>query len=130
MRIEDANVLIVDDSNSFRIMLIEILKQMGFRNIADTNLPTRALEMAIEQSRFSHVYDIIFLDINMPVIDGITVLRRLRQVETYKNSKIIMVSTEKEKDVIVNCLINGANDYILKPFDSETIIKKVKAALS
>jgi two-component system chemotaxis response regulator CheY len=66
----------------------------------------------------------------MPVMDGITLLKNLRSMDSYKKTPIFMVSTENEKDIIIKSILNGATDYILKPYDINLVNKKLITVLA
>lgn len=121
----DMNVLIVDDLDAMRVNLLAILKDLGFKNITESVNGMLAWTLAVERARFGKPFDLIFSDINMPVMDGITLLKYLRGVETYKTTPIFMVSTENEKNIIIRSVLFGANDYILKPYDPEIVRTKL-----
>jgi two-component system chemotaxis response regulator CheY len=65
------------------------------------------------------------LDWNMPVMDGITFLRKVRENPAYKSVKIIMCTSESEKSKVVEALKAGANNYIVKPFKPEALKEKL-----
>ncbi len=63
-------------------------------------------------------------------MNGIQLLKSLRGLDTYKKVPIFMVSTENEKDIIIKCIMEGANDYILKPYQPETVKDKLTKKLN
>jgi two-component system chemotaxis response regulator CheY len=69
--------------------------------------------------------DLIVLDINMPVLDGMAMLRKVRAEPKYNNVKIVMVTSESEKTKVMDAIAAGANDYLVKPFTPENLIKKL-----
>lgn len=71
------------------------------------------------------VFDGILLDIQMPVMDGLTMLDRIR--ERYPNMPVIMMTAEQNKEKIQRAMERGANDYLLKPIDSDLLAKKCQA---
>jgi len=76
-------------------------------------------------------FDLITLDISMPDINGLDVLYQIRSLENEKNVRankrviVIMVTASSDKDTIVTAVQAGCNEYIAKPFDRETIAKKL-----
>ena len=76
-------------------------------------------------------YDLVFLDIGMPKMDGMSVLHEIRNLESKNNvpvenkTKIIMATSRADKDTIVQCMEEGCNDYIVKPVDKDMIAKKI-----
>lgn len=121
----DYKILIIDDLTSMRENLDAVLKGLGFKFIDHAKDGLEALNLAKENSRLNEPYQLIFCDINMPVMDGLTLLKMLRSMDSYAKTPIVMVSTENEKDTIVISVVYGATDYILKPCDKEILKKKL-----
>ena len=115
--------LIVDDSVAMRKLLTEILKSAGFSEIDGVPDGEEALI-----SLASGDFDLILLDWNMPIMDGYEALLRIR--ESYPNVPIIMVTTEAEKDRVIDALKAGADNYVIKPFRTETIQTKILETLA
>lgn len=72
---------------------------------------------------------LILLDINMPKIDGIEVLRELRKSKKYENIPIVMFSTSSSNDIVMECWDNGANLYIIKPSKFTTLIELIEKVI-
>lgn len=123
-------ILIVDDLASMRENLNSVLRELGFKHTQDTSDGREGMEHAVDKARFDVPYDLIFVDIHMPVMDGITLLKHLRSMDSYKKTPIFMVSTENEKDIIIKSILNGATDYILKPYDINLVNKKLITVLA
>ena len=123
-------ILIVDDLASMRENLNSVLRELGFKHTQDTSDGREGMEQAVDKARFDVPYDLIFVDIHMPVMDGITLLKNLRSMDSYKKTPIFMVSTENEKDIIIKSILNGATDYILKPYDINLVNKKLITVLA
>ena len=123
-------ILIVDDLPSMRENLNSVLRELGFKYTQDTSDGREGMEYAVDKARYEIPYDLIFVDIHMPVMDGITLLKNLRSMDSYKKTPIFMVSTENEKDIIIKSILNGATDYILKPYDINLVNKKLITVLA
>ena len=80
---------------------------------------------ALESCR-QQMPDVILLDWNMPVMDGLEFLRELRKEPCGEIPKVIFCTTENDMDHITQAIAAGANEYIMKPFDKEIIISKLK----
>jgi two-component system chemotaxis response regulator CheY len=122
-------VMIVEDSPAMRVDLVNILKGLGFTNIKEIGDGKAAWDELRIEAQYGTTYDLIFSDINMPIMNGLVLLKQLRSLETYKKTPIFMVSTENERDVIIRAIIDGATDYILKPYDPKVVVEKMVARL-
>ena len=72
--------------------------------------------------------DLVLVDWNMPKMDGITLIRKIR--ETDKTLPLIMVTTESEKSRVMEALKAGVNNYVVKPFTAETLSEKIEQTMS
>ena len=123
-------ILIIDDLTSMRENLKTILSDLGFSFFDESIDGKQALALALDKARFHIPYDIIFIDIYMPVMDGVTLLKNLRRTDSYSNTPIFMVSTANEKSIIINSILYGATDYILKPYNLELVSRKLISVLT
>ena len=122
--------LIVDDDHKNRKVLKAMVAELGECEAVDCGRnAVSAFKKAWEIWR---PFNLILLDILMPEIDGIQVLRKIREIEIDKNIlvphrvKIIMVSALSEKEVVFDCLRNGCDDFLVKPIDDQLLFKKIK----
>ncbi|TNF28228.1 MAG: response regulator, partial [Deltaproteobacteria bacterium] len=90
----------------------------------------QAVELLKAEALYDHPFDLILLDINMPGFTGIQVLKILRTIKAYEDTPVLMISTENEKEIVLEAIVSGANDYILKPFDFEVFKQKTSKYLS
>ena len=110
-------VLVVDDSQMIRETLKENLTNMGFLKVdtaSDGEIAVRKAEDAIKAGA---AYELIFLDWNMPVLDGFEALKLIRAMKPMENCFIAMLSAENESENIKIALAAGANIFINKPFN-------------
>lgn len=114
--------LIVDDSRAIRLAVRRILEQLPF-DIEEANDGKEALDACLK-----HMPNVILLDWNMPVMNGIEFLRTLRQVEGGGAPVVLFCTTEADLAHIREAIEAGANEYIMKPFDREIIEAKFSAA--
>jgi len=117
-------LLVVDDSASTRELLSRYFGARGFE-VAQADCGATALSM-IKQQRFNAV----LLDISMPEIDGIEVLKRIRESHTRADLPVIVVSGKTASLDVRLALDLGANDYIIKPIDFVATWIKLQRALS
>lgn len=111
--------LIVDDSATMRNMIKATMSDMGFET--DT---AQDGEKAFKLAQH-HRYDIVVTDINMPNMDGIELIRVLRETETCKYTPILVITTEGGENVKQAGKEAGASGWIVKPFNPDTLHKAV-----
>ena len=114
-------ILVVDDELIVRESLIGWLKTSGYE-VAGAEGGRKALEMLSEKE-----YDLIFLDIKMPDMDGIEVLGRIKA--DYPYSMIIMITAYGSVQTAVDAMKRGANDYLMKPFEPDDLVLLVEKLL-
>ncbi|MDD5285839.1 MAG: response regulator [Desulfuromonadaceae bacterium] len=114
-------ILIVDDDADMATALKLYLEEEGY-DTSVANDGKTALEMMLGGNRFSQV----LLDISMPNLDGITVLKLLR--DSNCDASVIMMSGHGSEDLAVECMKNGAEDYISKPFAMADLLQRIKRA--
>lgn len=118
-------VFIADDDELFLDLFREMLEITGYRDVMCMSNAQDALQHLIAADQ---VYDCIFLDINMPGIDGIDLCQRVRRIERYRDSYVIMVSSDSDRNTINDAFLAGAMDYITKPFDPLEIRSRLRIA--
>ncbi len=110
--------MIVDDSEAIRNLLKDILLVGKHEVVAEAVDGIDAIE------KFSTVKpDVVLLDIAMPKKDGLTTLKEIKKMNL--NTKVIMVTVRDEMDMIQDCIAAGALAYIIKPFDTEEVLKTI-----
>jgi len=113
-------ILIVDDNQINQLVACEILKKSGCRvDVAENGL------IAIEKVKQNH-YDLIFMDIQMPQMDGIAATKHIRKMQITNLAPIIAMTAYSMKEDKEKFLIGGMDDYISKPIKSEILIQKVR----
>ena len=122
--------LIVDDEAVSRQILIKTLSEFAECESAENGI--QALETYKKGWENWAPFDLISLDINLPELDGKEVLQTIRDLENEKKVpkdkrvKILMTSASADKETILACAQMGCDDYISKPFDRETLLKKIR----
>lgn len=114
--------LVVDDSAIMRKVLVGALGRANITEVDQAADGKEAVDMAAGAE-----YDLILMDWNMPNMLGIDAVRAIR--EAGNKTPIIMVTTEAEKSRVVEALKSGANNYVIKPFDPASIVKKINETL-
>ncbi len=113
--------LVVDDSSAMRAVLRLILRKRDFQ-VSEAKNGLDALQVLEPVEPF----DLIFIDWNMPTMNGFELLERVRQEAKYNATKIVMVTTETAMAEMSHALNAGADEYIMKPFTPEIIFDKLQ----
>ncbi len=113
--------MVIDDSRSMRMILSRTLRDLGF-DIAEASNGQEALDRLNGDPEVS----LILCDWNMPVMNGLEFVEKLRADARYASSLIMMVTTETEAGQMVRALEAGANEYVMKPFTREIIEGKLR----
>lgn len=123
---KNMNVLIVDDYNTMLRIVKNLLKQLGFNNVDEATDGEAALEKIKSKN-----YGIIISDWNMEPMNGLELLKSVRGAEgqPYQNVPFIMVTAESKTENVVAAKQAGVNNYIVKPFNAETLKGKMEAVL-
>jgi two-component system chemotaxis response regulator CheY len=116
--------LVVDDSRAVRMILAKTLKELGFE-VQEAANGREAWEV-IEAERTA--LTLVLSDWNMPEVNGLELLKRLRQDPELSSLIVVMVTTETELDQMAVALEAGANEYIMKPFTKEILVEKLQIA--
>ena len=116
-------ILLVDDSRTIRNIQKNVLKQLGHTDILEAEDGVKALEVYGQGP-----LDLILVDWNMPNMDGLTLIRKIR--ETDKSIPLIMCTTEAEKTRVLEAVKAGVNNYIVKPFTVESLGEKIEQTMA
>jgi len=122
-----SSLLIVDDSATMRKIIMRTIRMSGI-NFDRTEEAGNGKE-ALDKLGATPV-DVILCDVNMPEMTGPEMVRQVRQMESCKNTKIVMVSTESSQELIDQVKADGANGYITKPFTPEQFREKLAPLLN
>ncbi|MAY41232.1 MULTISPECIES: response regulator [unclassified Neptuniibacter] len=115
-----ASILVVDDSASLRNMVTFTLKQEGYQVVEATN-GQEALGKA-KTARF----DLVLTDVNMPIMDGITLCAELRKLPAFKFTPILVLTTESSPEMKQRGKGAGATGWLVKPFNPEKLLSTIK----
>jgi len=117
-------VLVVDDSKAIREIEKKYLEEMGFEVLEAENG-----EIALKVLEENSDIKLILLDWHMPVMNGYEFLLKVRSNPNWLDIKVIMVTTENQQKSIVEAIMAGVNEYLMKPFDKEMLETKIKYVL-
>lgn len=119
-----SEILLVDDEDLNRGLTALQLSKMGYQ-VAQAENGARALEMAM-----AHQYALLLLDIEMPGINGLDVVTRIRERHSALTLPIIMATADDQADSIVEALRRGANDYLVKPLNVQVAAARIRTQLA
>lgn len=117
-----ANVLIVDDQEANVILLEQLLRGAGYASITSTTNSTKVCELH-RRNR----YDLILLDLMMPVMDGFAVMECLKEIETGWYLPVLVITAQPEQKL--HALQAGAKDFVSKPFELSEVLARVRNML-
>ncbi|MEY4577867.1 MAG: Chemotaxis regulator CheY [Pseudomonadota bacterium] len=118
------NVLVVDDSASMRALVSGTLKGLGFQTHEAENG-----QQALERIRTMPTVDFVITDLNMPVMDGITLVQNLRKLAALKYVPVLLLTTETRSDYKDKAKAAGATGWLTKPFDPKQLTAVVQRIL-
>lgn len=122
---KNMNILIVDDYSTMLRIIRNLLKQLGFNNVDEASDGSEALEK-VKSKR----YGLIISDWNMEPMTGLELLKSIRgSNDAFKNVPFIMVTAESKTENVIAAKQAGVNNYIVKPFNAETLKTKMSSVI-
>ena len=118
-------ILVVDDYGTMIRIIRNLLKQIGFENVDDANDGSAAL--AKMQSK---QYGLIISDWNMEPMTGYDLLREVRADPNLATTPFIMITAESKTEIVIAAKKAGVNNYIVKPFNAQTLQTKIEAVFA
>ena len=118
------NILIVDDSGSVRNMVKYALEEAGYNTMIGENG-----DDALRHFDGKKI-DLVITDLHMPKSDGITLTRKIRELKDYKYIPILLLTTELKGSMKEQAKLAGATGWIVKPFETNKLLKVIKKALN
>ena len=110
------NILICDDAAFMRMMIKDILTKNGYTVAGEAENGVKAIE------KYNEVHpDLVLMDITMPEMDGIEALKGIKGINA--NAKVVMCSAMGQQGMVMDAIRAGAADFIVKPFDTDRVIK-------
>ncbi|MGA2715258.1 MAG: response regulator [Bryobacteraceae bacterium] len=117
-----SKAMVVDDSRAIRMILAKTLSELGFQ-VCQAGNGKEALDVV---ERENGDLSLILVDWNMPEMNGLEFIKRVRADSRMSAVPLMMVTTETEMDQVMTALEAGANEYVMKPFTSEIIADKLR----
>ncbi|CDN50334.1 MULTISPECIES: response regulator [Neorhizobium] len=118
-----ASILTVDDSASIRLTTRVALSNAGYQITEAVDGMDGIAKLSASQ------FDLIVTDLNMPNMDGLTMIRELRKMPAHMGVPVIFLTTESDNDIKQEAKAAGATGWLTKPFDPESLVKIVRKVL-
>jgi two-component system chemotaxis response regulator CheY len=112
--------LVIDDSRSVRAIIGNMLRENGTEVVEASNG-----REGLDQLERSTDIDLVLVDWNMPVMDGLEFIQTVRAQRHFDSIRIVMVTTEAEHTQVMRAMQAGANEYVMKPFTKEILAAKL-----
>lgn len=119
-----SKALVVDDSKAVRMILARTLAELGYE-VHEAANGREALD-AIQSEKTG--LSLVLADWNMPEINGLELVKKLRQDPDLSSLVVVMVTTETEVEQMATALAAGANEYVMKPFTKDILVEKLQMA--
>jgi len=124
---DDQYFLVVDDFSTMRRIVTGLLKELEFTRMAEAEDGSAALKV-LESGAAAITF--VLTDWNMPVMDGLALLKKIRATPALAHLPVLMITAEAKKENIVEAAQAGADGYIVKPFNAATLKEKIEKILS
>jgi len=123
-------VLIVEDSPTMRQLLAEAVERVPGAIIDDASDGLSALIAIQRNAGEGNAYDLVFLDINLPVMDGLKLLAKIRSEEAFASTRVCVVTTETDPELERQCRALGAEHFMVKPIQRHDLDEVLQQALA
>ncbi len=118
-------ILVVDDSSTMRRIIVNTLARLGYKDVVQAGDGVEAWDAL----QANPDVEVVITDWNMPNMNGLELVKKIRAEEKYVDVPIIMVTTEGGKAEVITALKAGVNNYIVKPFTPQVLKEKLQAVL-
>ncbi len=124
---DDQYFLVVDDFSTMRRIVTGLLKELEFTKMAEAEDGSAAMKI-LETGAAPITF--VLTDWNMPVMDGLALLKKIRATPALSHLPVLMITAEAKKENIVEAAQAGADGYIVKPFNAATLKEKIEKILA
>ncbi|MEZ4750555.1 MAG: response regulator [Bdellovibrionota bacterium] len=121
----ETKILIVDDQKVIRTLVRKHLGDLGFTNIVEADDGATAWPLYIEALAERKPFNLVISDMNMPLMDGISFLIKVRSYHASKDTPFILLTAENDKDTVVKAMQWKVSAFIVKPFTRELLVTKM-----
>lgn len=124
----ETHILVVDDSINIRQIICDNLRRLGFIKMETAGDANEAFNKLVSFSKSPLPFTLILSDLNMPGPSGIDFLKQVRATDKFKTIPFVLITTESEKQAVIQAAMAGVSAYIVKPFNLETLTKRLQEA--
>lgn len=124
------HILVVDDTKGIRVLIGKFLREIGFEKISEAENGKEALQKLESLKKTDSPIGLVIADIRMPVMDGLELLKKVRESNDFKNLPYVALTAESEKESVVKAIKAGINEYIIKPASKPLLEQKLAKAYS
>jgi CheY-like chemotaxis protein len=118
------NALVVDDDAMARLILRQVLQRHVGAEV--TEVPNGLEALVVLEAR---AFDLIILDLHMPVMDGLTVLQTIRASARHARTPVVMVTADRKEETVYRSINLGVSDYLTKPFRGKEIAERLSQVM-
>jgi len=126
---KDSKIMVVDDMFSMRNLVKQSLEELGYSNLSEAQDGQEAWNKIKLTLDVGNVYGLIICDWNMPIMQGIDLLRKVRSVNKLKSLPFILLTGEGDKENVTEAIQAGVSTYLLKPVSTAKLKDKIEVAL-
>ena len=121
----EMKILVIDDMATMRKIIKNMLNQLGFTNITQADDGATALPLIEEAVKTGEPFEFIVSDWNMPQLNGLDLLKKIRATENLKATPFLMITAEAEQGNVVVAVKAGVSNFIVKPFSAQVLKEKI-----
>lgn len=122
----NSKFLVVDDFTTMRKIIKKVLTELGYTNIEEADDGKTAWPLIQQAAKSGQPFNMIISDWNMPGMSGIDLLRSVKADPNTKDLPFMLVTAESEQKNIIEAAKNGVSDYVVKPFNAQTLKGKLE----
>ena len=122
----DTSILIIDDMKTMRMVMKKALKELGFTTVAEADDGVTAWPMIEQAAAGGKPYELILSDWNMPQMQGIDLLKKVRADQRFAKTPFLLVTAESEKSQVMEAIKLGVSNYVVKPFNADQLREKLE----
>lgn len=125
---KNSRILIVDDMKTMRLVLKKSLKDLGFENVSEADDGSTAWPLIEQAISAGQPFDVILSDWNMPKMQGIDLLKKVRSHPAIATMPFVLVTAESEKSQVMEAAQRGVTGFVMKPFTTESLQQRLADA--